>query len=806
MDSNSDAKSNIQRDLYQEDDEDPISLASIPLTPSKRQRSHPPSHSHSHISISSSPVDDLESPGSAPPSTLKSTPHSPSSPPSASSTHQDEQHQDQPPEQEDEDQNDHLQDDTTSPPTSQADTTATNDDDPDADPHRPNRWNGPATTWMAWTATDRQAWYALEGVRRGDLSAHLFNALGLRRGLRRANGASEGDEEDGEAGIDVDVDGGWELGKAWTAWPMRAAEVPRDRLMPRAVDVNEPFTFRREEEPAFVGRNLEEEISAGMLRCAGERFRKRGLGGRLQGAEGGVMKSVENNDGGATTGGETDLDVGETTGWDDETDAAPSSSRRRLRSGKRRGGTSGAASPSFTPTLSADDERSYALLRPAARQIMSRLDATLMILHNQRMAGLGNLSESSTGEEDETDGEMPIKPPQKSSSVQTPTPQPQPTKRGRGRPRIERVLLEGETEHQMRLRIARKNRKKKPVLSMASEPESGAETERQQSQTRSIASSPASSRASSRSRGSSVSSETNREKFLTRWGLRNWKDVLSAAALAGFPPKVIARATQRCSTLFRQEMTMHTLHPRTTSAVIPSSNMAGSHMAGVETVRYVPGQPIPSSSEEDGDSDKELKLAQLRAVSRRSSVKPTSGMSSSESDESDPDNTRAGRQHNLLFCPHPSCRRSIEPFDRKSNLERHLQAVHDNRTPDPTEPAYQAVEEGDSAGYKRRRRSATPGLATHLCPHPKCPRAIEGFTKGSNLTRHLRTTHGGYLPDEHEEKDSADEMEGGIHVDRFLQPIKFRKGWRAEDMRQRQRMGRSAKRARMASEELDSFL
>ncbi|KAK4038380.1 hypothetical protein C8A01DRAFT_37695 [Parachaetomium inaequale] len=623
---------------------------------------------------------------------------------------------------------------------------------------RPNRWRGHPSTWQSWTERDRRTWLALENVRKEDLGVHLYNAFGLRRGLRGGP----------DVGLLQDGGEGWEPGKAWTAWPVKADEVPDDGLLPRTGDVNEPFTFRREEGRPFAGCNLEEEISAAMLRRAKEKFWGRGLQGGGQQAKGDevVLQSIEKGDVAATTEGETDAsDVAETTGRDDEPRKTPRRKRR-------------AASPTFTPVVSADDERSYALLRPAARGIMARLDDTLMILHNQRMAGLGNMSESSASDEEETDvegvSERPSRAPSKS---------PTPRYRG-GRPKKVQLPRDGETEQEMLVRLARAGKRKLPTFSGA---ESGEDRSRSRSRGRRPApNSGASSRASSRSeRGSSVSSETNREKLLARWGLRGWRDVLGAAALAGFSPAVMARATQRCATLFREEMTMHTLHEQP----------AASDNAGLETVRYVPGDPLPSSSEDD-DSDEEL--VQLRAISRQSSVKP--GMSSPEPESEMPARRRSrSGTPALLLCPHQGCRRSVVRFTKRSNFLRHLKEIHGDRTPDPAEPAYTEAEEPS-----RRSRSGTPGPA-HLCPYPSCPRAVEGFTKRTNLARHLQTVHGkraaAFTDDE---EDSADEMDGGVHVDRFLQPIKMRKGWRGDDTQRRP--PRSRKKARAGSEELDSFL
>lgn len=641
---------------------------------------------------------------------------------------------------------------------------------------RPNRWRGHPSTWQTWTERDRRAWLALENARKEDLAVHLYNAFALRRGLRvgpdvgggdhAAEGGVEGVEGVDEGGDEGVGDGGWrggegwEPGKAWTAWPMRADEVPGDGLLPRTADVNEPFTFRREQGRPFAGSELEEEISATILRYAKERFLRRSLQNPRPNAEP-VVQSIETGD--ATTEGETDAsDIAETTGQDEETDEPRRTPNRRR-----------PVSPTFTPVVSADDERSYALLRPATRRIMSKLDDTLMILHNQRMAGLGNMSESSASDEDETDAEGLTERPSRA----------RPKSRGGGRPRKVHVPLEGETEQEMLVRLARQNRKKLPTFSSGAE--SGGETGRGRSRSSSLGrgrrsvsvASKATSRASSRSaksRSSSTSTEANREKQIARWGLRNWRNVLGAAALAGFSPTVIARATQRCSTLFGEGMTIHTLHEQS----------ATSGKAGVETMRYVPGVSLPSSSGEDDSSQEEL--AQLRTISRQSSLRPVS--LSSPDPESEAPVSRQSRSDTpeALVCPYPDCERATMPLAKRSNLKRHLRDVHGNQLPTDA----------------RRSRSGTPAIA-HFCPYSHCPRAIEGFTKRTNLSRHLREVHGkraaAFTDDE---EDSADEMDGGVHVDGFLQPIKMRKGWRREDIQQRP--FRSRKKARAGSEELDS--
>ncbi|AEO69950.1 uncharacterized protein THITE_2120715 [Thermothielavioides terrestris NRRL 8126] len=647
---------------------------------------------------------------------------------------------------------------------------------------RPNRWRGHPSTWQGWTERDRETWTALENARRGDLAVHLYNACGLKRGWRA------GPVQDGDGNGDDDGAGkGWKPDKGWTAWPMKADEVPDDGLLPRAADVNEPFTLRREDRArSFAGCNLEEEISAAMLRCAKERFRRRGL---QRGAAGGsapgvVVQSVEKDDANATaTEGETDASGTAATSAKDEDDTDADALARVLRRKRRR-----AVSPTFTPVLSADDERSSALLRPLARRIMAQLDDTLMILHNQRVAGLGCMSESSASDDDETGVE---------SVPQRAAKSPPPRRYRGGRPKKVHVPREGETEREMLVRLAREGKRKIPTFSSdESEPGRG---ERSRGRTRSVsskrraasASSQAASRSEkSRSRSSSVSSELNREKRLSRWGLRDWRDVLGAAALAGFSPATISRAAQRCATLFREEITMHTLHEQS----------AASERPAVETVRYVPGAPLPPSSDEETESEEEL--LQLRTVSRQSSLRPA-GASSPEPEREVRRRSRSGTP-GILVCPHPGCPRAAEGFRKRSNLERHIRTVHKDQTADYTD--YTDAELTEAGRTPRRRsRSATPGGTVHLCHYPHCPRAVEGFRKRSNLARHLRSVHGKRAADfAEDEEDTMDEMDGGVHVDGFLRPIKVRKGWRGDDVQPRP--PRSRKRARQGSEELDSFL
>lgn len=286
---------------------------------------------------------------------------------------------------------------------------------------------------------------------------------------------------------------------------------------------------------------------------------------------------------------------------------------------------------------------------------------------------------------------------------------------------------------------------------------------------------------------------------------------------------------------------MHTLHAQS----------AGSGKTGLDTVQYVPGTALPPSSDE-ADSEEE-ELAQRRIVSRQASSRLTAVSSPERESRTPADRRSPSGTPGGLLCPHPGCPRAVNPFTKMSGLKRHIEGVHKAQTDvaettegeSPVRPRSRSgtpgaplfcphqgcrratepftklsnfkrhikdVHNGETEPTdltevetppRRRSRSATPaGKAAHFCHYADCPRALEGFAKRTNLARHLQLVHGKRAAEETDEEDSADEMDGGVHVDRFLKPIKLRKGWRGEDAMQR--LGRSRKKARAGSEELDS--
>ncbi|ROW07874.1 hypothetical protein VMCG_03668 [Cytospora schulzeri] len=595
--------------------------------------------------------------------------------------------------------------------------------------HRPNRWRGPPQSWRTITEEDRLTYNAFERLRNQDLSVHLYNAFALRQAPQEAE-AGAGSDIDAETGRPVVHREPWAPPKGWTSWPLGAHLVPPDDFMKKTEDEDEVFTFRRLERDTPSG-TLEEVVSANILRFAKEKFSKRCLGETPPSSAGVKIKaeplSSENeslpSEAESGDGGEKDLDG--------------ASGQRRKR----------APVTTFKPAVATDDDISYELIRPSARNILERLDQTLSILHNARMTSAKNLmeSEESSSEDGEHDEEshrsrhtsrassgrarsrsMPRTATAGGGESTATTTEVKKTNRGRP---AKFVRMEGESEQDFLIRRAKAQKKRlpTPLNDEAGDGETTAAEGRKspRKQTRR--------RRTRRRESMTEDREYWLQKKLDRLNLRDWSDVMGAAALAGFSPKVVARATQRCANLFGQGMDMHTVNE---TAIVSGGT-------GIETTRYEPGGvALPSSSESDLE-DEGLDIRQARSISHQSGVAPGRAVSSALSDGED---------------------------------------------------------EGGESPRKRQKRSNSRGTAAgqHYCPHADCSRALEGFGRPFNLKRHLKLVHGGESVEEVKTTKPVEEdgMDGGVHCDGFLEPVRIQKGWRADDTRQRAKKRTARKRQR----------
>ncbi|ROW18446.1 hypothetical protein VPNG_00440 [Cytospora leucostoma] len=599
---------------------------------------------------------------------------------------------------------------------------------------RPNRWRGLPQSWRTITEEDRLIYNALERLRNQDLSVHLYNASVLRQTPQKANAdAGPGEEEDldAETGRPVGHREPWAPPKSWTAWPLSAQLVPPDDFMKRTEDEDEAFTLRRlERETSSL--QLEEVISANILRFAKEKFSKRRLSetppspGRVK------IKPEPVASGNESLPSEAESeDEGET---DSEKDARGQQQRRTR-----------APVVTLKPAVATDDDVSYEFIRPSARSVLEKLDQTLSILHNARMLSAQNLiDEAVSSSEDEYEHEDELhrsRPTSRASNERArsrsmsrisqtggeTTAASETKTSNRGRPR-KYVQMEGESMQDFLTRRAKAQKKKRPVP-LDDEDEDGATTAAEGHK------SPRKRRRRRRTRPREDMTEEKEywiQKKLERLNLRDWSEVMGAAALAGFSPKVIARATQRCANLFGQGMEMHTIN----------ETPASSGKIGLETTRYEPGNLLPPSSSESNFEEDGLVIRQARSISNH--FTPGKVVSSALVDGED---------------------------------------------------AYS----GSPRKRQKQSNSHGQGSGQHYCPHADCSRAVQGFDRPFNLKRHLKLVHGGESAEEKTMQMEEHDLDGGVHRDGFLEPIRIQKGWRAEDTRKRAKRKASSKRQRQES-------
>lgn len=538
--------------------------------------------------------------------------------------------------------------------------------------------------------------------------------------------------------------------KTWAAWPLRVALVPPDDFMKKTEDEDEAFTFRRLQRETPSSK-LEEVVSAAILRCAKEKLRTRSFDEEDKSSQKPAQEKLNAKREPISSGNESCPDEAASEDEKIYTAAVSAATPKQKKEGP--------SHKSFKPAIATDDDVSYQIIRPSARSILEKLDQTLTILHNARTTSAQNFVDAanalSSGEESLYDEATSSRPSRsratsrasastaqaRSRSVsreigesargETPA-NPAKPKSNRGR-KARSKPREGETEREFLIRRAKEQKKRLPVFT----DEDGGNTNTDFETAKDDNKSPA--RRQGRRRRASRTSEGDSywaQKRLDRLNLRDWSDVMGAAALAGFAPRVLERATQRCADLFGEGMDMHTIAEATVS----------SGGTGINTKRYVPGGEISSSESDADDEAGDLDLRQARSISRKSSAAPSRTVS-----------------------------RAASP---KLSTEN---------------------EHGRDSPRKRQKRSASRGSAvgSHYCPHVDCERAYRGFDRLFNLKRHLKLVHDGEGPSELNIKGvETKDLLGGVHRDGFLEPIQVQKGWRAEDVKKRAKKQTAIKRRR----------
>lgn len=544
------------------------------------------------------------------------------------------------------------------------------------------------------------------------------------------------DEQDVDAATGQPVqEDRWVPPKSWTAWPLPASVVPRPDFMKRTDVADERHAFRMQV-PYVPRAELQETVSATILRLAKERFRARQA---AQGEENAAVLDVESSE-----DDDHDDDDGNSSGA--ETSSAP---RRRARSKSRTRSVSRARSMKFESTsdgemmdvdtapdmpllgtvVATDDELSYSLLRPSAQRILVKLDATLTILHTAQESQTHRPSESGASDDASSRPQSRSRSrprgrgPAENHHSQSPAakragpatsrassraeppgpPEPPANVKKIGRPRKVYPRLDGETERAYLVRIARQQKKQiprfpdddadngdgddddddddddpEPPSDSTPVPRPAAEHTDASASARAKPKAPRSRRRRRRPPGGADAEPSRKQRF-SRVRLRDWRDILGAAALAGFPLAALDRAAQRCADLFGEGLALHTLR----------------------------GPAFPSQTESD----------------RR-----------------------------VLFEPGMAAPRVLEDSDADADGGK------------PPQPPPRS---------RPRWTSSASSVGQHFCTVDHCPRAVEPFSRRPNLLRHLRLIHG-YEGDE--VPVEADDGEDG-----FLKPIRVRPGWRTDD-------------------------
>jgi hypothetical protein len=398
-------------------------------------------------------------------------------------------------------------------PSSQASTPPT--------PRQTKRHTGPKSTWRSWTAADRAIATSLDQLTSQDLSLHLYNAHALKQRAQLARqDLTIGDRDERL----------WEPPRIWTAWPLGAEDVPRERDGAWEEDGTVGGSRKRKRDPRRAREDIEDILVGVVLKTARERLREEYPPGH-------PAESLDSH-------------------FNSSSDSTSSfSSRSSEVSAPERSSPSNSSTSSSSPsTLSQpptpllDDALAHSILHPTLHHTLTTLDRLLAGLHSARQASLRLASDSASG----TDGEYSTHGSDDSSAPKHPSK----SLRRRGyesRSRSRSKPRPAKAESKAKGKGKGKAKSRSPITAdEADELHSSAEP---------ISPSPKTTRSRSRSRPSR--SPHSRAKVLQRrqrrLGLRDWSDVLGIAALHGWDGAVIDAAAKRCAALFGEGMDFRVL-------------------------------------------------------------------------------------------------------------------------------------------------------------------------------------------------------------------------------------------------------
>lgn len=261
------------------------------------------------------------------------------------------------------------------------------------------------------------------------------------------------------------------------------------------------------------------------------------------------------------------------------------------------------------------------------------------------------------------------------------------------------------------------------------------------------------------------------------------------AALTGWDPEVVGRASERCARLFGENMMFRSLF---------EGNLENGSRGHLEESFAVADTDEEGEMAEEDDTDTETTVAAnsyekqgtLRLVrtseacSRCSKRKrrcepsqPSSGREPTSFDPSlpqpcqycsirnkgatcsgitvklEPFTSRSPTKPESRICPHASCKRHNLPFVKSYQLRRHLETVHAGERsalgsashPSPQLNTPSPLLAASSPTSDNILEAAGPQAGNLTCPLESCPRHFRPFPRATNLYSHMRVMHEGEI-------------------------------------------------------------
>ncbi|KAJ5860885.1 uncharacterized protein N7529_008195 [Penicillium soppii] len=539
---------------------------------------------------------------------------------------------------------------------------------------RPNLFEGAPNSWRNYNADDIGTYEAMITDRGRDLSAHLYNSYVLRR---RMEAALQENPSIDENTLPL-------MPKRWTAWPDRAAKVPRlDETLRNYLD--DPGTMYMAPDPR-PSANLEESISTLMLKTAKEKYQAREWD----------YEEIKND----MDEKVNDEDSMETENPEDPEDSEDLETKEHLEP---------VVSAVMRPIIQADDEKSYQQVRPLARSIISQVDKLLYGLHCAMKGRMyeDDCDDEVTEDEDE-DEEYPW------DSWDEDEYGYEDSDEDEGEVHAKKMKRGGEEEEeeedeqpQVRNLLQQTKRHGSRSLSRTINARASAEKDAEDE------------RLSNKLRDGDEScdfedSEDDISYLRAKRNLRDWSEVLGLAGMMDISATAVMRASKRCADLFGEDMEFHTM---TEGRVKKRRNKDGEwRYTYTESETDTEDDMCPPSpsrnsrsiSQPDSKSRSRSRTAPITPSKKRSkkyktpALVPASGSSSpapgsamntleplaptkKQPSKSRPGLGKGAHRKVDLVCPLENCPRHTNGFSRTWNLNQHMKKAHPSYVPPPAE-------------------------------------------------------------------------------------------------------------------------